>query len=66
MQVPTERIQAIMQFTAGMGRSGETYLVGSDYLMRSDSRFSDVSTTLETYVKSMTVRRAFDGQALKL
>ena len=62
LQVPTERIQTIMQFTAGMGRSGETYLVGSDYLMRSDSRFSDVSTTLETYVKSMTVRRALEGK----
>ena len=62
LQVPTERIQTIMQFTAGMGRSGETYLVGSDYLMRSDSRFSDVSTTLETYVKSMTVKRALEGK----
>jgi hypothetical protein len=62
LQVPTERIQTIMQFTAGMGRSGETYLVGSDYLMRSDSRFSDASTTLETYVKSMTVRRALEGK----
>ena len=62
LQVPTERIQTIMQFTAGMGRSGETYLVGSDYLMRSDSRFSDISTTLETSVESTTVKLALDGE----
>ena len=60
IQVPTERIHDIMQFTAGMGRTGETYLVGSDYLMRSDSRFSEVSTTLETRVDSSTVKRALD------
>ncbi len=58
LQVPTERIQAIMQFTAGMGDTGETYLVGRDHLMRSDSRFSDISTTLETRVESSTVERA--------
>ena len=62
LQVPTERIQAIMQFTAGMGRTGETYLVGSDYRMRSDSRFSETSTTLETVVESSTVRRALAAE----
>jgi methyl-accepting chemotaxis protein len=62
MQVPSERIHDIMQFTAGMGRTGETYLVGSDYLMRSDSRFSDVPTTLETRVESATVERALESQ----
>jgi methyl-accepting chemotaxis protein len=40
-----------------MGRSGETYLVGSDHRMRSDSRFSEESTTLETLVESTTVER---------
>jgi methyl-accepting chemotaxis protein len=58
LQVPTQRIQTIMQFTAGMGDTGETYLVGRDHLMRSDSRFSEVSTTLETRVESSTVERA--------
>ena len=44
--------------TRRAGDSGETYLVGRDHLMRSDSRFSEVSTTLETEVESSTVERA--------
>lgn len=36
-QMPIEDINAIMSERAGMGDTGETYLVGSDYLMRSDS-----------------------------
>jgi methyl-accepting chemotaxis protein len=36
-QFPIDRLNAIMQERAGMGKSGETYLVGSDLLMRSDS-----------------------------
>ena len=61
VQVPIERIQSIMQFTAGMGDTGETYLVGEDYLMRSDSRFSDVSTTLDKRVQTATVELALAG-----
>ncbi len=62
VQVPTQRIQDIMQFTEGMGRSGETYLVGGDLLMRSDSRFSEASTTLDVVVASATVKRALAGE----
>jgi methyl-accepting chemotaxis protein len=36
-QIPLDKITRIMQERAGMGKSGETYLVGSDKLMRSDS-----------------------------
>ena len=60
--MPTQRIQDIMQFTEGMGRSGETYLVGRDLLMRSDSRFSEASTTLDVTVASATVKRALAGE----
>jgi len=43
-QMPVDRINAIMQFNgkfkdAGLGESGEAYLVGTDYKMRSNSRF---------------------------
>ncbi|MEY4588194.1 MAG: hypothetical protein RL497_270, partial [Pseudomonadota bacterium] len=37
IQVPIEPINAIMQERSGMGKTGETYLVGPDFLMRSDS-----------------------------
>ncbi len=43
-QMPVDQINKIMQFDghykdAGMGESGEVYLVGEDYTMRSNSRF---------------------------
>ncbi len=36
-QVPVERLLSIMNERAGLGETGETYLVGPDKLMRSDS-----------------------------
>ena len=62
LQVPTDRIQKIMHFKAGMGESGETYLVGEDRLMRSDSRFSNESTILRTRVDTVSVTRALNGE----
>ena len=61
-QMPIARIDHVMQVQAGMGESGETYLVGSDYLMRSDSRFSKESTILKTRVDGETVRAALRGE----
>lgn len=63
LQLPTNRIQEIMQFKAGMGETGETYLVGDDLLMRSDSRFASDSTILRTRVDTESVRRAFQGES---
>ena len=60
-QMPIARINAVMQSSAGMGESGETYLVGSDQLMRSDSRFSKESTILKSKVDGETVKAALAG-----
>ena len=46
IQVPLDQINAIMQERAGMGETGETYLVGSDKLMRSDSYLDPVNHTV--------------------
>jgi methyl-accepting chemotaxis protein len=62
LQLPSDTIGEIMLFTAGMGESGETYLVGPDLLMRSTSRFSEQSTILETTVDTETVHRALEGE----
>src|SRR3546814_611971 len=51
-----------MQSAAGMGESGETYLVGSDHLMRNASRFSEESTILKTKVDGETVKAALAGE----
>lgn len=37
LQLPLDTVNAIMGVRAGMGETGETYLVGPDKLMRSDS-----------------------------
>tara|TARA_Y100001934_G_scaffold162230_1_gene193486 strand:- start:120 stop:2573 length:2454 start_codon:yes stop_codon:yes gene_type:complete len=60
-QMPIAGINRIMHVTAGMGESGETYLVGGDYLMRSDSRFSQDSTILKVKVQSPSVDSALAG-----
>ena len=61
-QLPTDRIVSIMNFTTGMGETGETYLVGEDLLMRSNSRFSDEPTILKTVVDTETVKLALAGE----
>jgi methyl-accepting chemotaxis protein len=62
VQLPTDRIAEIMNYDAGMGETGETYLVGQDLLMRSNSRFSEVSSILETTVDTDTVELALSGE----
>ncbi len=61
-QMPIARLNNVMQQKAGMGESGETYIVGSDFLMRSDSRFSKDSTILKTKVETETVKQALSGK----
>ncbi len=61
-QLPTDRFLAIMNYTSGMGETGETYLVGADQLMRSNSRFIEESTVLEQPVNSETVQLALAGE----
>ncbi|MDH3335334.1 MAG: cache domain-containing protein, partial [Rhodospirillaceae bacterium] len=63
-QMPIDRINNIMQNAAGMGETGESYIVGPDFTMRSDSRFrkeGDPSSILNTKVDTESVREAFKG-----
>ena len=60
-QMPISRINAVMQSKVGLGETGETYIVGTDFLMRSDSRFSKESTLLKTKVETATVKAALAG-----
>ena len=65
-QVPLDRVGRIIGETTGMGRTGETYAVGSDRLFRTESRFAaDLgvgSTVLNPDLKVDTpaVRAALD------
>ncbi|MBT3767858.1 MAG: HAMP domain-containing protein [Rhodospirillaceae bacterium] len=62
-QMPVDRINTIMQVAAGMGESGETYIVGKDFLMRSNSRFSKEPTILKTKVETATVKKALANKS---
>ncbi len=62
-QMPIEKLDKIMQQTAGLGETGESFLVGTDMLMRSDSRFSKESTILKTSVDTEQVRKALAGDS---
>lgn len=61
-QMPIDRLNRVMQQSAGLGETGETYLVGEDNLMRSDSRFSQESTILKTEVDTEVIAKAFEGE----
>jgi methyl-accepting chemotaxis protein len=57
------KINAIMTQRSGLKESGETYLVGQDYLMRSDSRFTvEASEVLKLKVETKPVTLALDGK----
>lgn len=61
LQIPHEVINSIVTQASredGFGESGETYLVGQDYLMRSNSRFHS-NSVMETSVKTVASIQAF-------
>jgi len=62
-EMPIDRINRVMQVAAGLGASGETFIVGGDLLMRSDSRFSRESTILTKRIETGPVSRALAGES---
>jgi methyl-accepting chemotaxis protein len=59
--ISTDTVNALMETTAGLGETGESFVVGSDFLMRSDSRFSEGSDVLATAVTNPPVASALAG-----
>ena len=54
LQISLDAINKIMQERNGMGKTGETYLIGSDKLMRSDSFLDTVNHTVIASFKNPT------------
>lgn len=54
-------IQRIVREIAGMGNTGESYLVGPDFLLRSRSRFFPERSPRSIEVKTELARSAFSG-----
>lgn len=62
-QMPIDRINSLMGVTVGLGETGESYIVGEDFLMRNDSRFSKATTILAQTVDTPVVRAALIGRS---
>lgn len=62
-QMPSDRINAILNISSGMGDTGETYLVNDQKLMNSNSRLSKEDTTLKTKVDTIAVEKALNGES---
>ena len=61
-QTSNEKINQVVADNHGLRVSGETYIVGTDLLMRTDSRFSDTSTILLQKVDTEASRAVTNGQ----
>ena len=61
-QISAAKINNVMQQATGLGETGETYLVGRDYLMRSDSRFSKEPTLLKVKIDSDAAKAVINGE----
>lgn len=53
LRISSENINNIMLERKGLGETGETFLVGDDLLMRSDSRFRGKSTILKEVIDTV-------------
>jgi len=70
LRLPLKEINSVMQESTGMGDTGESYLVGPDKLMRSDSRLDQEYHTVEASfanpergkVDTQAVREALSGK----
>ena len=62
-QMPIDNLNKVMLNTAGLGETGESYVVGEDLLMRTTSRFSEESTILVQRIENDAVAGALSGEA---
>ena len=65
LQLPLEGINKIMQERAGMGETGETYLVGSDKLMRSDSFLDPEGHSVKASFAGTVAQNGVDTEAVR-
>ncbi len=64
VQVPINQINNIMQERTGLGETGETYLVGPNYHMRSDSFLNKDYSVINSYVSDKTVQTKATKEAI--
>ena len=65
LQLPLEGVQAIMGIREGMGETGESYLVGSDLRMRSNSFLDPKGHTVKASFAGSIEKNGVDTDAVK-
>ncbi|GAL65345.1 sensor histidine kinase [Jejuia pallidilutea] len=60
--IPYHKIKNILLERTGMGETGESYIVGEDFRMRSQSRFFKDSLPHDIIVKTIGVANALEGK----
>jgi len=65
LQIPLEGIQAIMGIREGMGKTGESYLVGNDLRMRSNSFLDPKGHTVKASFSGSIEKNGVDTEAAK-
>lgn len=61
-QMPVDKINHIFEFNKGLGETGESYLIGKDFLMRSQSSRVEENTILATKAKTEASEAALNGE----
>ena len=61
IQMPIAAINQMMQNTANLGATGESFFVGADHLLRNDSLFSEADDTLATSYSNPIADAALAG-----
>ncbi len=62
VRMPHERINAIMARRTGLGKTGDTLIVGPDFKLRNDSVLSKIPTTLKVNLRTPSVQAALAGK----
>jgi len=65
LQLPLEGVQSIMGIREGMGETGESYLVGSDLKMRSNSFLDPEGRTVKSSFAGSVAENGVDTDAVK-
>lgn len=63
LQLSIDRINSVMQHREGMGETGESYLIGSDKLMRSDSFLDPVNHSIKASFAGNVKNNGVDTEA---
>ncbi|HEY8578215.1 MAG TPA: methyl-accepting chemotaxis protein [Devosia sp.] len=63
VRIGVQALASLMQETAGLGETGETFLVGDDYRLRTDSAFTLEDDIFVTTFDNAVVQQALGGTA---